>query len=520
MEDPIPSVRENMEALPRDGSNTFALTTNAVTYANGLLIFQNKSTFDAVMASLGSLDTSTTFRTWYLSQKDSTAADPDSPDYVEYPALQAFEERFPGYHSLRKQIKAAEYSFYESGGNPGDFEAGDIESPLLQTVLSTDKAVKIGDIIFRDIDAHHSLVILDGNLNTLTAIRNTNDVWTPALPANVVRLDDRVEEDQEFGDGLFKIECTGEIGYEVTGTHSFKLECFVYSLEGIRQNNLNVTWEIKNNDGVIIFTGTGLTVYPVQLNNAVYPLTVRATASNAECNTVILRNVIGSSNADCNFVPDFIEDPNNLGLLDFFIASPSNTCCGTIFNWSVRTSNQTYSGTTTGVQKFRVNFGSGDVEAVVTVTMINPAGCTATQTFGIRKRCVDWPKKERVIPYTLGPSVRRGIATLWVDNKWFYHSFGSSLRTYLRKDIFGFEKWRPNSVTFISFAFRPGSRIILQCDFYFSLSPIPFTALRRDRAGYEYTSYLKKVSARTGEVTCDYIFIDGSFTSPAITLGF
>lgn len=518
--DDLESEKSTTFAAQNRSSNAFALTTNDVNQANGMLVFKDKTTFDAVAESLLELNSDSAFRAEYIASIGPSALDPESPNFVSDPAMQAFEARFGGYHPLREKIREEENAFYDTHSENDIFDEGDIHSGVLRTLMNRNKEIKIGDLIFKDIDEHHSFVILDGDFSTLNTIRSWSDIWRSDLPRNVVRLDDRLQNDQEIGNALFENGCSGSIGYEVTGNTTFTVECYVF-YNGNVIKNVDVYWTVKDKNGQILLNTTGVKADIQNVPSSAYPITLVASVTGGPCQPFTVDRVINRENADCTFTPDFTEDPLNLGSLDFFIASQP-PCCNSVFYWTVKTSTQTYTGTTSGNSRFHVNVGSGTLQMVVTVTMVNQAGCSATKQFVVDKDCSNSYDKSGQVMYSTSPlPIRKVVARLWIDNKLFYNAFGSKMESKQWFNQFPIYFWRHVPIPLHSFIFRSGSRLSVDCETQFFLTRLPIRSTAASINSYEIKFNGVDITGRTSEVTCDYTITDfGTTLVNIITLSF
>ena len=517
-DDNLPTTESSNVAQAR--SENFALTTNEVSLENGTLVFRNQQVFDNVAASLNALDQDEAFKSNFTASRGASALDDESPNFVINPAAQAFEERFSGYVSLRKKIYANEANATE--GNPAPKQ--DIQSPILQTLVNEHKEVKIGDLIYKDIDEHYTFVVLDGNLGVLNELRSLSNPLTSTIPRNVIRLDDRLEDDQATARGLLGPDCYAAIGMVSEGQDKFAFTAFTY-LGGkyLKDDKPFYTWYIYDKNGLYVTGGNtaneeiSLTVPP----NTAYPISVQLITTPSFCNvTLNAFKKIATGTPNC--ATDVVFFENGFGSYDFTAIGAIGTNSGNAgtYTWTFTQGSKTT--TATGASTTFVPDKNG-LSFTATVVRTTSFGCSVTTSVTVAAPCgTHWPDKEAITVLT---SNRRAKCVLWIDNKTFYHAFGSKqLFERLRTNFWG-TKWVSENADAISFIFMPNDRFIKDCAAFTDLPNSAYAPLNTNEVRCEFkdNSAINPTffTVRAGEVTCTYSVTEDGVAFPNHTvLGF
>lgn len=493
-DDALPSNEIIKKASAR--TDVFALTTDEVRIEDGVLIFATQEVFDAVVGSLTSLSEDEQFEAEFINSKGAEATDFESPNFVKNAAFQAFEERFEGYVSLRKAFQNEEFNGAENELRQ------DIQSPVLQTLMNAEKEVKIGDFIYKDIDAFHTFIVLDGNLRTLDEL-NTPNPLTATLPKNVVLLDNRIEEDRATARGLTGSHCYTLISYNSEGNDKFGL--YAHPVKDGKYvttpNMFTFIWKIYDKNGVEIFGDATLAyeIHPTLPANTEYPITVKIHTIGGECPDQFNQKVIATGKPNCDFDINFNESSTTPGSFSFF-ASPviGSTVVGGTFTW---TFNQ--GGSITTLVGQNVTFDA-TANFTVSVTQNTTSDCDVTRTLNMADVCGSH-QDDRFQRTSFLNNTRRAECVLWIDNKVFYNGFGAKQNFQRRKNNGNFTSEKADA---LSLVFNPNDRFIKDCNTFQDLIDTPYNATNSDnvRCNFQYNATTGKpfVTARTGEVTCTF----------------
>ena len=496
-DDNLPTTENTNVAQAR--SDNFALTTNDVSLENGTLVFRNQQVFDNVAASLNVLDQDEAFKSNFIASKGESALDDESPNFVINPAAQAFEERFSGYASLRKKVYTDDANATTTTPAPTQ----DIQSPILQTLLNDQKEVKIGDLIYKDIDEHHTFVVLDGNLGVLNELRSLSNPLTSTIPRNVIRLDDRLEDDQATARGLLGPDCYAAIGMVSEGQDKFSFTAFTY-LDGkyLKDDKPFYTWYIYDKNGLYV-TGanttndqTSITVSP----NTAYPISVQLVTTPSFCNvTLNAFKKIATGTPNC--ATDIVFFENGFGSYDFTAIGAVGTNSGNTgtYTWSF-----TQGGVPTTLTGASVTFTPvlNGASFTATVTRTTAFGCTVTTPLlTVAAPCgTHFDDRERTTPNFPG-TTRRTKCVLWIDNKLFYHAFGAK---QLYKRVKNNGNLTSQNATAISFQFAVNDRFLKDCTTFQDLQDTPYSLPSTSEVRCEFKDNNAKFTVRAGDVTCTY----------------
>ena len=520
-DDNLPTTESSNVAQAR--SENFALTTNEVSLENGTLVFRNQQVFDNVAASLNALDQDEAFKSNFIASRGASALDDESPNFVINPAAQAFEERFSGYVSLRKKIYANEANATE--GNPAPKQ--DIQSPILQTLVNEHKEVKIGDLIYKDIDEHHTFVVLDGNLGVLNELRSLSNPFSTNLPEGVIVLDDRLERDQAIGRGLSSPLCNTIITVDQTIVNSFKIPAKTKSnSEDVDAATLTYTWLIKDANGNTIYNLSkkgANKINPTLPLNTVYPVTVSLYVTGGICggHAAVPIDIASAGQPDCDFTFTFVESPITVNLFYCYISSQSGANpVSSTYTWTFTNIDGTTKTLVGNNVEFTPKIVNGASNFTISVNGSNSIGCNITKTASVvLSPCGTHPKDATAT--TNHTSSRRSKCVLWVDNKWFYNGFGSKqLFERFKPTIFG-GKWVSEKADVISFVFMPTDRFIKGCYIFTDLPDAPYSLPSAAEVRCEYQENGYFFTVRPTEVTCTFSVTEDGVSFPNhTTLGF
>ena len=496
-EDNLP-ISTNKGVAQARGEN-FAMTTNDVHLENGVLVFKDQDAFDKVSTALNELDQDEAFKSSFIASKGASALNDESPNFVINPAAQAFEERFSRYVSLRQKVYAADTRATE--GNPAPKQ--DIQSPILQTLMNEHKEIKIGDLIYKDIDEHHTFVVLDGNLGILNELRALPNALTSKLPPTVIRLDDRLEEDQATARGLLSPDCNAAIGMVLEGQDKFTFTAFTY-LDGkyLKDSKPDYTWYIYDKNGLYVTGGNtmneeiSLTVPP----NTVYPISVQLATTPSFCN-VTLNALKKIATGTPNCATDVFFSESVLGTYTFtaLAAIGTNSGNGGTFVWTF-----TQGGVSTTLTGASVTFTPvlNGASFTATVTRTTSFGCTVTTPLlTVSAPCgTHFPDNDPPVP-TFISATRRARCVLWIDNKWFYHAFGAK---QLYKRVKNNGNLTSQNATAISFQFAVNDRFLKDCTTFQDLQDTPYSLPTTSEVRCEFKDNDAKFTVRAGDITCTY----------------
>jgi hypothetical protein len=504
--------QSNIKATSR--SENIALTSPRVHFESDMLNFEDRDAFDEIANALEHLASDESFKQQFIASKGAGADDPESENYVEYAAFQAFEERFPSFISMRRKNQTASFN-----GTPEDELDNAVNSTALQTLLNWKRRIRIGSIIFQEVDQFHTLICFG---NTPTVLDGIPDPFTPNLPPSVCMFDNRIEEDEERLRGLLLGEChLVALSYPIS-PNKFKLEAILTNGKGTTFpfTGTTILWEVHDATGALKFqtTSSSSTVNtPTFTANTKYPLTVTAKIlSGGNCADVKTATTeISSATPDCSFTPKFSESaPGNY----IFSLASFPSCCNLTCNWSFNVN-----GTITNMNGVPVGntvpFNSGTCIAsvcnfTVTVTLVNPGGCTATRTMTINRSCGTSSITNRELPFLYNSGSQKTISKLWIDNKLIWSHFGANQKSYKKRvGFFGVVHWDRENVTELSLQFSLGDRFIKDCNFE-NLNTNLFASPNWDVVEYSYDLKHNRVGVRPGEATCRYSLINNGLTFP------
>lgn len=148
-------------------ADCFALQTQDVQFNSGLLEFRDVPTFQKVIQSLSELST---LNSDFLSLRNNLSTlEPLTGKSARYPALKAFEKRFPGFQSgffrtrINEPLTLTPHAVHTR-------QNADLETPL-QVVFNLQREIKVGKKIFRQQESGYWLLINDGDMTTLNFLR-------------------------------------------------------------------------------------------------------------------------------------------------------------------------------------------------------------------------------------------------------------------------------------------------------------------------------------------------------------
>ena len=500
-EDNLP-ISTNKGVAQARGEN-FAMTTNDVHLENGVLVFKDQDAFDKVSTALNELDQDEAFKSSFIASKGASALNDESPNFVINPAAQAFEERFSRYVSLRQKVYAADTRATE--GNPAPKQ--DIQSPILQTLMNEHKEIKIGDLIYKDIDEHHTFVVLDGNLGILNELRALPNALTSKLPPTVIRLDDRLEEDQATARGLLDHECYPVISWTSEGENKFALFVHVVKegkyITADPKLNPNWTWFVYDAKGNLVTGVLNTTAFQSSItlpDGTAYPIKVKVEGVAGLCpNFMSGTKEIATGTPNC--ATDVVFFENGFGSYDFTATGAIGTNSGNAgtYTWTF-----TQGGVSTTLTGASVTFTPvlNGASFTATVTRTTSFGCTVTTPLlTVSAPCgTHFPDNDPPVP-TFISATRRARCVLWIDNKWFYHAFGAK---QLYKRVKNNGNLTSQNATAISFQFAVNDRFLKDCTTFQDLQDTPYSLPTTSEVRCEFKDNDAKFTVRAGDITCTY----------------
>ncbi len=300
----------------------FALTTNKISVQNGVLVFEDIETLDAVTNSLVALSQNNNSIESAITALGFSISDPEDDDLEpEFPIFTQFANRYSGFNSLIEKICSDRATLLESGGLVKDITPHFTADPYLQAVLNENLEIKIEGIIYKLLDEHRTVVITDGDFAKLDVVRQNPENFTPQENIFIHdELDPRMEDkirlfDEEGNKTVFG--CVASFYPVNIGAHNFS---FVSNSFFIFGGNNNITYDWDFGDGTT-FSGTGVQGMAVNHtfspNN--YPYTVRLEISSPTGCSSSYAFLINDPNS-CSAQLEVRRIPNN-GKAFRFIAS-------------------------------------------------------------------------------------------------------------------------------------------------------------------------------------------------------
>lgn len=180
----------NPTPIPSTPSST-TITTNA-TLQNGMLYFSTSNDFLSTMEQLDNADENYTgydsYMNYYGGNLDRIDSLLDAKGIDESSTFINFENRFPGFYSMRKNIETQESMFLNNGGDPADKlnpeNLNILADDVFRTLLNKDGGVKVENIIFKFFDNGVCYAILNGSTTLFNKLShpenyNTSNAYYP-----------------------------------------------------------------------------------------------------------------------------------------------------------------------------------------------------------------------------------------------------------------------------------------------------------------------------------------------------
>jgi PKD repeat protein len=139
-----------------------------VTYENGMIKFSSKDVFDAIYDQM------------VIDRKNQVITYPETDYYKDAePVLEDFEAQFPQHNSIRKQVKMAQRAEVDAQTETSTtltLTRSWIGDPIINTFMNSKNQFRVGNSIYYWKSYTTMLIVLDGNLSTLSALENTTNI--------------------------------------------------------------------------------------------------------------------------------------------------------------------------------------------------------------------------------------------------------------------------------------------------------------------------------------------------------
>lgn len=150
------------------------------TYSNGMLNFPNLTALFNTMEALENADENYTGYDWAMGlyggnlEKIDSLLDARGVD--ENSTFVNFENQFPGFVSMRKEVETAENNFLNNGGDPSSpnnpENRYEIADDIFRTMLNKDGAIKVENVIFKFFSNGVCYAILNGSMSIYNSMTN------------------------------------------------------------------------------------------------------------------------------------------------------------------------------------------------------------------------------------------------------------------------------------------------------------------------------------------------------------
>ena len=162
-----------------DEPPTAQILTNASLF-NGMLSFSTAADFLSTMEQLDEADENysgyNSYMTLFGGNIDKIDSFLDVKGIDENSTFINFENRFPGFNSMRKDVEVRETAFLNNGGDPADRlnpeNLNILADDVFRTVLNKDGAVRVENIIFKFFDNGVCYAIMNGNMTLFNKLNN------------------------------------------------------------------------------------------------------------------------------------------------------------------------------------------------------------------------------------------------------------------------------------------------------------------------------------------------------------
>ncbi len=272
------SITDNTSVTLRTGLDDYAMTTNDITFANGMLCFKDTATLERTSKSLAALSDDPLYVTTYLNSIGALSNSDPQYDFPSFPIYRKFNERF-GFVSLREYIDNTEAALMANGVDPDSLPHQFIGNTFLRSILNQYHEMKVGNLIYKMIDEHYYFVITNNDVSLLPQLRSSTNLFQIAKK-NLIRLDDRIKDDSIRMDKIYlqsegPLDCEYSFSIEKIGTNKYKFTNTTLYFNN-NSGDANILWHITDAAGGLIHqTSTHMDVFDFDVpTGVIFPLSV------------------------------------------------------------------------------------------------------------------------------------------------------------------------------------------------------------------------------------------------------